>query len=93
MGASSIPRETLFKMHVREVEDDYASLADDCRYLEKRAEALESENARLRELVDAWMGCGTRYHTMQGGCPMFDADAEDFCKATRLARELGIEVK
>lgn len=53
---------------------------------------LQSENAKLRELVDAWMGCGTRYHTMQGGCPMFDADAEDFCKAASLARELGIEV-
>ena len=55
-------------------------------------DVLHVENARLRQLVDAWMGCGTRYHTMQGGCPMFDADAENFCKATRLARELGIEV-
>ena len=53
---------------------------------------LETENAKLRELVDAWMGCGTRYHTMQGECPMFDAEAEDFCKAASLARELGIKV-
>lgn len=53
---------------------------------------LEAENAKLRELVDALMGCGTRYHTMQGACPMFDADAEDFCKAASIARELGVEV-
>lgn len=52
-----------------------------------------ADNAKLRELVDAWMGCGTRYHTMQGGCPMFDADAEDFCKASSIASELGIEVE
>jgi hypothetical protein len=53
---------------------------------------LKAENAKLRELVDAWMGCGTRYHTMQGGCPMFDESAKDFCKAEEIARELGIEV-
>ena len=53
---------------------------------------LKDENARLRELVDAWMGCGTRYHTMSGACPMFDKDAKDFCKADKLAQELGIEV-
>lgn len=65
------------------------------RYVSKhvaRVLDLETENAKLRELVDAWMGCGTRYHTMQGGCPMFDADAEDFCKAASLARDLGVEV-
>lgn len=56
------------------------------------AQFLWMENAKLRELVDAWMGCGTRYHTMQGACPMFDKDAKDFCKAEELACELGIEV-
>ena len=53
----------------------------------------ESDVAKLRELVDAWMGCGTRYHTMKDGCPMFDENAKDFCKAEELARELGIEVE
>jgi hypothetical protein len=53
----------------------------------------ESDVAKLRELVDAWMGCGTRYHTMKGCCPMFDENAKDFCKAEELARELGIEVR
>ncbi len=51
-----------------------------------------SDNKKLRELVDAWMGCGTRYHTMKGACPMFDENAKDFCKAEEIARELGIEV-
>ncbi len=54
MGASSIPRETLFKMRMREVEDDYASLADDCRYFEERAKELESENAKLRDELAKW---------------------------------------
>ena len=54
-------------------------------------ERAVAENARLRELVDAWMGCGTRYHTMQGACPMFDENEENFCKAAKLASELGIE--
>lgn len=54
--------------------------------------SLKDENARLRELVDAWMGCGTRYHTMSDACPMFDKDAKNFCRADKLAQELGIEV-
>ena len=59
----------------------------------RRIFELEEENAKLRELVDAWMGCGTRYHTMKDGCPMFDENAKDFCKAEEMARELGIEVE
>lgn len=53
---------------------------------------LESSNNRLLELVDALIGCGTRYHTMSGACPMFDSNAKDCCKAEEIARELGVEV-
>lgn len=60
--------------------------------LRRTCDALEAENAKLRKLVDAWMGCGTRYHTMKGACPMFDESAKDFCKAEQMAYELGIEV-
>lgn len=57
-------------------------------------EKLRAENAKLRELVEVLINCGRKYHTMNGSCPMFDADAadDDFCGAVKVARELGIEV-
>ena len=77
----------------QECADEHRQLADwlcDLR-MHREGESAEVCDA-LRELVDAWMGCGTRYHTMSGSCPMFDSDAKDCCKAGEIARELGIEV-
>ena len=50
---------------------------------------------KLRELVEVLINCGRKYHTMNGSCPMFDADAadDDFCGAVQAARDLGIEVE
>lgn len=54
--------------------------------------AVREENDKLRELVEVLINYGRKYHTMNGACPMFDADAEgdDFCGAVQAARELGI---
>ena len=73
---------------------DHDSFCPECggAFRECDASNLEAENAKLRKLVDALMGCGTRYHTMSGACPMFDANAKDCCKAEEIARELGVEV-
>ena len=62
---------------------------------EREIKKLKAENAKLRELVEVLVNCGRKYHTMNGSCPMFDADAEadDFCGAVQAARELGIEVE
>ncbi len=83
-----------YTARLRELKDErdmYRGLVEMMDHPDLNAQ-LQAENAKLRELVDAWMGCGTRYHTMQGACPMFDPDASDFCKASQMARELGIEV-
>lgn len=59
------------------------------------AQRYKAENDRLRELIEVLINCGRKYHTMNGSCPMFDADAadDDFCGAVQAARELGIEVE
>lgn len=58
-------------------------------YQRKRAERLEDENARLRELVRAMVGCGTRYHCIRGGCPLFDVRCEDMCSMDARLGEIG----
>lgn len=51
MGASTLNKKELFRLHMREVEEDYAALIGDCEYYKSQIENLQDENSKLRELL------------------------------------------
>lgn len=51
MGASTLNKKELFRLHMGEVKNDYATLVGDCEYYESQIESLQAENDKLRELV------------------------------------------
>ena len=55
------------------------------------AESLETENAKLRELVDGLTWC-CEHHGCRQECPLYDVSEPDHCREVSIKRELGVEV-
>ena len=47
MGAGTFTKKEMFRLHMREVEEDYTTLTRDCEYYESQYEELSEENDRL----------------------------------------------
>ena len=50
MGASTLTKKELFRLHMGEIKEDYATLMGDCEYYESQIENLQDENDRLRKM-------------------------------------------
>lgn len=101
MGASTLNKKELFRLHMGEVKNDYATLMGDCEYYESQIESLQDENDKLRELLttilnesnidkscvncDLCEECASREGRWKG-C-LFNVRVEE------KAKELGIEVE
>ena len=84
MGASTLNKKDLFRLHMREVEDDYAVLTRDCEYYKMQTESLQGDNTKLRELVRKWYPHMVRRVGKDALAQWGELD---------VLRELGIEVK
>lgn len=95
MGASTLNKKELFRLHMGEVKNDYATLMGDCEYYESQIESLQAENARLRELAKGMYGLLETYDKIMGSHDACETPRPlifDDCKSFKdVARELGLE--
>lgn len=71
-------------------DQEYIDQCERERLMQVSIDALDKENAKLRELVDGFTWC-CGHHCGQE-CPLYDASEPDYCRETSIKRELGIEV-
>ena len=98
MGASTLNKKELFRLHIREVKDDYATLMGDCEYYESQIENLQDENDRLRKMCTDMLMCINAREARKSICWECEhhRDVDELRSACFLgldARKLGIEAK